>query len=142
MSRRVFKVTVWAYDMNAQPVSLSDSALARRLIAEQSPMWPLEKIEQASRLSRCAAKWRIRRPVTGQHPASTGRSLEGERRTGVSEIQLMDLATATHVTLAAKSVTTMTIINGSNGGFPPQFLICTDSAPPVDKQTPCMVYAQ
>jgi hypothetical protein len=54
----------------------------------------------------------------------------------------MDTATATHVALAAKSVTTMVVINGSNGGFPPQFLICTDSAAPRDDQTPCTVFAQ
>ena len=54
----------------------------------------------------------------------------------------MDIATATHVTLAAKTLTTMAVINGSNGGFPPQMLICTDSATPIDRQTPCMVYAQ
>jgi uncharacterized protein DUF4397 len=53
-----------------------------------------------------------------------------------------DTATATHVSLAAGSVTTMAVVNGSNGGFPPQFLVCTDSAPPSDEQTPCMVYAQ
>ncbi len=55
---------------------------------------------------------------------------------------LMDTATATHVTLAAKSVSTMAVINGSNGGFPPQIMVCTDSAKPLDDQTPCMVFAQ
>jgi hypothetical protein len=53
-----------------------------------------------------------------------------------------DTATATNVSLAAGSVTTMAVINGANGGFPPQFLVCTDSGPASDDQTPCMVYAQ
>ena len=54
----------------------------------------------------------------------------------------MDTATATHVALTAKSLTTMVVINGSNGGFPPQMMVCTDSAEPRDEQTPCMVFAQ
>ena len=53
-----------------------------------------------------------------------------------------DTATATGVSLSAGSVTTMAVINGANGGFPPQFLVCTDSGPVSDEQTPCRVYAQ
>jgi hypothetical protein len=51
-----------------------------------------------------------------------------------------DVATATHVPLAPSSVTTMVVINGATGGFPPQFLVCTETAPPLDAQTPCSVY--
>jgi hypothetical protein len=53
-----------------------------------------------------------------------------------------DTATATHVSLGGGSLTTMAVINGANGGFPPQFLICADNGLPRDEQTPCMVYAQ
>lgn len=53
-----------------------------------------------------------------------------------------DTATATGVSLSAGSVTTMAVVNGANGGFPPQFLVCTDSGPASDEQTPCRVYAQ
>ena len=53
-----------------------------------------------------------------------------------------DTATATHVSLRGGSLTTMAVINGANGGFPPQFLICADNGLPTDEQTPCMVYAQ
>jgi hypothetical protein len=50
-----------------------------------------------------------------------------------------DIATAAHVTFAAGDVVTMALINGENGGLPPQFLQCTDNAAPSGGQTPCQV---
>jgi hypothetical protein len=55
---------------------------------------------------------------------------------------VQDTATASHVSLAAGSATTMVLVNGENGGVPPQFLVCTDTAQPTDSLTPCMVFAQ
>jgi hypothetical protein len=53
-----------------------------------------------------------------------------------------DTAMATNVSLVAGSVTTLALINGMNGGRPPQFFLCTDNAPPSGTQTPCRVYVQ
>lgn len=78
--------------------------------------------------------------ITGYFPVPASASAQfSVHPTGTSTT---DTASATHVPLAAKSVTTMTIVNGSNGGFPPQFLVCSENAPPMDHQTSCLVYAQ
>jgi hypothetical protein len=53
-----------------------------------------------------------------------------------------DTAKASNVTLASGSVTTMAFVNGENGGFPPQLLVCTDNGPIADHQTPCKVFVQ
>ncbi len=50
-----------------------------------------------------------------------------------------DIATAAHVTIAAGGVFTMALINGENGGLPPQFLLCSDNGTPSGGQTPCQV---
>ncbi len=53
-----------------------------------------------------------------------------------------DSATATHVAIAAGTVTTFALINGENGGIPPQFLVCTDNGTPVGPLAPCKVFPQ
>jgi hypothetical protein len=50
-----------------------------------------------------------------------------------------DLATAAHVTAAAGSVVTLAIVNGKNGGIPPQFYMCQDDQPPRGSLSPCAV---
>jgi hypothetical protein len=50
-----------------------------------------------------------------------------------------DLAIAAHVTAAAGIVVTFAIINGKNGGRPPQFLMCHDDQPPRGALSPCDV---
>jgi len=54
----------------------------------------------------------------------------------------IDRATASHVSLPGGSVTTMALVNGANGGRPPQFLVCTDSGPASGAQSPCNVIPQ
>lgn len=51
-----------------------------------------------------------------------------------------DLATATGVTLSGGTVYTIALVNGENGGPPPQFLVCEDAAPPVNGLTPCTLF--
>lgn len=51
-----------------------------------------------------------------------------------------DLATATGVTLSGGTVYTVALVNGENGGPPPQFLVCEDAAPPVNGLTPCTLF--
>jgi hypothetical protein len=53
-----------------------------------------------------------------------------------------DLATATNVSLAAGTVYTIALVNGENGGPPPQFLVCKDAAEPVSGLTPCTLFTQ
>lgn len=59
-----------------------------------------------------------------------------------SSVGTADLATATNVSLAAGSVTTMALISGRNSGPPPQFLVCTDNAPAVGSESACRVVPQ
>jgi hypothetical protein len=59
-----------------------------------------------------------------------------------SGIQTADRATASHVTVSAGDVTTMMLINGKNGGTPPQFLVCADNGPALGAQSPCKVIPQ
>ncbi len=53
-----------------------------------------------------------------------------------------DSATATHVVVGAGAVTTLTLINGQNGGRPPQFLVCSDSGLGLGPMSPCKVFPQ
>lgn len=53
-----------------------------------------------------------------------------------------DTVTATHVSLAAGSVTTMALVNGAYNDFPTQIVVCTDNGVVSDEQTPCAVFAQ
>jgi hypothetical protein len=59
-----------------------------------------------------------------------------------SGVQTADRATASHTTITAGDVTTMAIINGKNGGTPPQFLVCTDNGPARGAESPCKVVPQ
>jgi hypothetical protein len=52
---------------------------------------------------------------------------------------MTNTVTAMNVTLAAGSVTTMALVNGKDGGRPPQFLSCADDAPPNGAQSACTV---
>jgi hypothetical protein len=52
---------------------------------------------------------------------------------------MTNTAKASNVTLPSGSVTTMALINGNDGGRPPQFLSCSDGAPPNGSQTACTV---
>lgn len=54
----------------------------------------------------------------------------------------VDSATGTHVAIAAGTVTTLALINGENGGVPPQFLVCTDNAKPLGPLSSCKVFPQ
>jgi hypothetical protein len=50
-----------------------------------------------------------------------------------------DMVVAAHVTAAAGSVVTFVVINGKNGGLPPQFLMCQDDQGPRGSLSPCTV---
>jgi hypothetical protein len=50
-----------------------------------------------------------------------------------------DLVTAAHVTAAAGSVVTFAIVNGKNGGLPPQLFMCQDDQPARGSLSPCDV---
>lgn len=53
-----------------------------------------------------------------------------------------DAVTASNVSLAAGSATTMVLVGGGNGITPPQFLACTDSAPMQGALSACALVAR
>jgi hypothetical protein len=53
-----------------------------------------------------------------------------------------DRATASHLTIPAGPVITMALINGKTGGKRPQFMVCTDNAPPAGAKSACGVVPQ
>ncbi|MGA7123898.1 MAG: DUF4397 domain-containing protein [Polyangiaceae bacterium] len=53
-----------------------------------------------------------------------------------------DSATATHVVVGAGTVMTLALINGQNGGKPPQFLVCSDNGQALGSMSPCKVFPQ
>jgi hypothetical protein len=53
-----------------------------------------------------------------------------------------DRATASHLTIPAGVTVTMVLINGKSGGRLPQFMVCTDNAPPSGAKSACSVVPQ
>jgi hypothetical protein len=73
------------------------NSIAIRLVAQQCPVRPSEQLEQSCRLAGSPADRRVGCAVARKDAMPPFRRLQRERGIGITQVELVDLATATHV---------------------------------------------